>query len=62
MPVLLITGSLDEKFTEINGRMAAQMSQVHLHTVPQVGHNVHLEAPGEYVDIVQRFLKGKLQA
>lgn len=49
MPVTLITGQLDEKFTRISTSMAARIRNVRRVVVPGVGHNVHLENPATFV-------------
>mgnify|MGYP001179673221 FL=1 len=56
MPVLLITGEDDQKFTNINRRMAAAISGSRLETVPNTGHTVHLESAELYSDLVLNFL------
>ena len=56
MPVLLITGEDDRKFTSINRRMAAAISGSRLETVPNTGHTVHLESADLYGDLVLNFL------
>jgi 2-succinyl-6-hydroxy-2,4-cyclohexadiene-1-carboxylate synthase len=45
MPVLLITGELDHKFTEIAQRCQALIPRCHHVVIPDSGHSVHLEAP-----------------
>jgi 2-succinyl-6-hydroxy-2,4-cyclohexadiene-1-carboxylate synthase len=45
MPVTLIVGTRDEKFTEIAGTMANTIPDADLALVPHTGHAVHLEAP-----------------
>jgi 2-succinyl-6-hydroxy-2,4-cyclohexadiene-1-carboxylate synthase len=61
MPVLLITGALDAKFTHIARQMAAQIPYANQVIVPQVGHNVHLENPRAYAHHVLEFLQGLAQ-
>jgi 2-succinyl-6-hydroxy-2,4-cyclohexadiene-1-carboxylate synthase len=55
-PVLLITGSIDEKFTGINRRMAQRFSNCRHEIIDDSGHNVHLEKPDEYCNVVKIFL------
>ena len=57
MPVLLITGGLDKKFTGINSEMAALLENAKHVTVPEAGHNVHLEKPGIFTNVIKDFLK-----
>lgn len=52
MPVCYISGELDTKYTDIGARY---FGDVH-HVVPQVGHNVHVEAPEAYQQILKQFL------
>jgi 2-succinyl-6-hydroxy-2,4-cyclohexadiene-1-carboxylate synthase len=56
MPMLLIVGELDTKFTQIAYRMEAQTPQTEMRVVPQAGHTVHLEQPALYNRIVLDFL------
>jgi len=55
-PVLLLTGALDRKFQELADRMAKALPAAHRHTVPEVGHAVHLEDPAAWVEAVVAFL------
>lgn len=45
MPVTVIAGQRDGKFTMIAERMAALIPQAHVAIVPGAGHAVHLERP-----------------
>jgi 2-succinyl-6-hydroxy-2,4-cyclohexadiene-1-carboxylate synthase len=45
MPVLVITGELDHKFTEIAQRFVELITDCEHVVIPAVGHAVHLEAP-----------------
>ena len=45
MPVTLVAGERDEKFSAIAARMAASIPDSRLEIVPGVGHAVHLEEP-----------------
>jgi 2-succinyl-6-hydroxy-2,4-cyclohexadiene-1-carboxylate synthase len=45
MPVTLLVGERDEKFTAIGERMAASIPHARLELVAGAGHAVHLEAP-----------------
>lgn len=55
MPVLLITGKLDQKFCTIGQSMAQQLPQAQFQIVPDAGHAVHLEQPVRFVTLVQDF-------
>jgi len=52
MPVQLIVGELDEKFVDINLRMAAQIPKAELVVVPEAGHTVNFEQPEHFRAIV----------
>lgn len=56
MPVLLITGEKDAKFTAIGADMAQKIPHARLVVIPHVGHTVHLEAPEAYQDMIATFL------
>lgn len=45
MPVSLLVGELDAKFTAVNRQMAQLLPQASLQIVPGAGHTVHLEQP-----------------
>lgn len=55
IPVLLIAGELDTKFTAIARSMAEALPQSQLRIVPGAGHVVHLERPEEFVSLVRDF-------
>ena len=52
MPVCYISGELDTKYTDIGARYFDDVHRI----VPQVGHNVHVEAPTAYQQILKQFL------
>lgn len=56
VPTLVIVGELDPKFTEVGRRMVERMPGAYLEIVPRVGHNVHLEAPDVWCEVVSGFL------
>jgi 2-succinyl-6-hydroxy-2,4-cyclohexadiene-1-carboxylate synthase len=56
LPTLLLTGALDEKFTQLARRMAAELPVVWRHALPECGHAPHLEAPEAYASEVLSFL------
>jgi 2-succinyl-6-hydroxy-2,4-cyclohexadiene-1-carboxylate synthase len=50
VPLQIVTGALDQKFTKIG----AEMSQVATHTIiPGVGHNMVFEAPQAIVELLE---------
>lgn len=55
-PVLLITGSLDDKFVRINEEMAKRLPEVTHITVKHAGHAVHVEQAQKFVKIVMTFI------
>ena len=56
MPVLIVTGARDEKFTQIGARMHGLVHGSELHTVTSAGHTVHLEATEEFVRVLGDWL------
>ncbi|WP_375773464.1 2-succinyl-6-hydroxy-2,4-cyclohexadiene-1-carboxylate synthase [Archangium gephyra] len=57
LPTLLLTGALDEKFTQIARRMAAELPVVWRRTFEECSHAPHLEVPEEYAREVISFLQ-----
>lgn len=55
-PTLLITGALDQKFTDINSLVSGKIINSRQEVVSGAGHNVHLERPEEFVNLVNQFL------
>ena len=55
IPVLLIAGELDTKFTTIAKSMAQALPQSQLHIVLAAGHTVHLEQPQLFTSLVRDF-------
>ncbi len=56
IPVLLIAGELDSKFSAIARSMAQALPHARLHIVPGAGHTVHLEQPEMFDSIVEDFI------
>ena len=56
MPVLLITGALDEKYCSLARRTAAALRSQRHEVVPDAGHAVHLEQPETFAEAVRSFL------
>jgi 2-succinyl-6-hydroxy-2,4-cyclohexadiene-1-carboxylate synthase len=56
IPLLLLVGELDKKFTEINQKMANLCAFSRLEIVPNTGHNIHIENPQIYSEKITRFL------
>jgi len=56
IPALLLTGEADTKYGAIAQEMVAPCPKSRHIAVPGVGHNVHAEAPTEYIMHLRRFL------
>lgn len=54
---LLITGELDEKFTNINKEMLGLFPNAHHRIIKNAGHNTHLEVPKIFIREVNSFLE-----
>ena len=55
--VMLISGELDKKYTELALEMGAQIRSARVVSICDAGHNVHIEAPERFVEAAQAFLK-----
>jgi 2-succinyl-6-hydroxy-2,4-cyclohexadiene-1-carboxylate synthase len=55
IPLLLLVGEYDDKFTTINTEMANLCSAASLQIVPKSGHNIHFENIGQFVTVVREF-------
>jgi len=56
IPLLLLTGELDAKFTRIAREMAALCPHSRTEVIAGVGHTLHFEAPDRYIAAVWDFL------
>mgnify|MGYP001597751468 CR=1 FL=1 len=56
LPILLISGEMDAKYTNINIAMKSKFLNARHTTVLQCGHNVHLEKPELFTKLVIDFL------
>jgi len=56
-PVLLITGELDSKFTQISKELVKKFPSAHHQIIQNAGHNVHLEETGRFAEVVNQFLQ-----
>jgi pimeloyl-ACP methyl ester carboxylesterase len=52
---LLLAGALDLRYADALGRAARVIPRATLVVVPQVGHNVHAEAPEAYEAALRAF-------
>ena len=57
VPTLAVAGELDGKFVGISRRMESLSPMMRALAVPGTGHNVHEEAPSEYLSLLRRFLR-----
>lgn len=55
LPVLLLAGELDPKFSQLARQMAARLPQAHLHIVAGAGHTIHLEQAALFLHLVEQF-------
>jgi 2-succinyl-6-hydroxy-2,4-cyclohexadiene-1-carboxylate synthase len=62
VPTLAVAGGLDEKYATISSRMKGVSPRIRSAWVRGVGHNVHDEAPAEYVALLGSFLDGPSRA
>lgn len=53
VPALVVAGALDGKFVGISHHMERSCSRVRTAIVPDVGHNVHVEAPAAYLRLLR---------
>ena len=56
IPLLLMAGELDSKYSEIVKKTADLCPNAQLVIIEEAGHNVHLEQPERYLDELKRFL------
>ncbi len=56
LPTLLIWGDLDPRYPAIMQHMASCIPTAQIAPVPDAGHNVHAERPGEFLHALQTFL------
>ena len=57
VPLLLMAGSEDAKYTASNSALAARSPSIQAVTVPGAGHAPHLEQPDEFSRLLRLFLK-----
>lgn len=56
MPILLLAGELDTKFTQISYQMHALIPQSIVQIIPSAGHTIHNEQPETYAHVISDFL------
>jgi len=59
VPVLVVVGALDRKFSAIGARMTKLLPDARLVEVAGAGHTVHLERPDAWLGAVTAFLSGE---
>ena len=60
LPVLLITGSLDLKFTALAEKMLQALPNAE-HGVIEAGHAIHVEKPAEFATMIEEYLSSNYQ-
>jgi pimeloyl-ACP methyl ester carboxylesterase len=58
MPVMLVAGALDSKYAALMTTMSETAPDATTEIVPDAGHNVHLERPERFAELVGSFLRG----
>ncbi len=56
VPTLAVAGELDEKYVRILRRMSSLNPRIRTAVVPGAGHNVRLESPSAYLELLQTLL------
>lgn len=56
IPVFLITGALDDKFTQLNQNLKKSFPSAKHKILTTAGHNTHLEEPKKFIEAVNSFL------
>lgn len=56
MNILLITGQLDKKFSQIGKSILPDLLNGKLEVINDAGHNTHLEKPEEFLKLINTFL------
>jgi 2-succinyl-6-hydroxy-2,4-cyclohexadiene-1-carboxylate synthase len=56
MPTMFIAGALDPKYVALGRRLASAIPGARLEIVADAGHNVHLERPAAFAELVIGFL------
>lgn len=56
MPVLYISGEYDRKYEEIGNEFAKLNPNIKHKIIKGVGHNTHIEAPNDFIEVLSKFL------
>ncbi|MBL5767966.1 2-succinyl-6-hydroxy-2,4-cyclohexadiene-1-carboxylate synthase [Heyndrickxia sporothermodurans] len=59
IPVLILSGSLDEKYCEIGKKMENNLSQAMHYIIEDIGHAIHVEDSQKFGTIIKEFLSNK---
>ena len=57
IPMMLVTGELDVKFTSLAGEIADLCPTATHRILKDCGHNVHLERPHEFLEVLKEFFQ-----
>jgi len=57
VPLLLVTGELDQKYIRIGENMASLCKEARTAIVPGAGHNTRLENPVAFIGVVDSFFE-----
>ncbi len=56
IPVLLLSGELDDKYRALNKRVNSTIPDSEFRTVKSAGHNIHLQNRDEFINLAKQFL------
>lgn len=56
IPILLLAGEIDRKFSNIKRDMKSANSDFKIQIIPNAGHNVHAEEPDEFYKQIYKYL------
>lgn len=56
MPVLYISGEYDSKYEEIGNEFVKLNPKIKHKIIKGVGHNTHIEAPNDFIEVLSKFL------
>lgn len=56
MPVHLLVGEYDQKFINLNRKMASSLQNAHFSIISGVGHTIHVENPVQFVKMVKELI------
>lgn len=56
LPVMLISGALDDKYTKVSHRISDMISDCRRRVIDDAGHNTHLEYPFAFASLLREFV------